>query len=243
MQDDHVEKLLGKGSVPEGCFDVTIERVFVRTKSPSARSRPDEPEVYKKLDSHTKFDAIGDLNRLAEYPMTLRIVRRQLPRKDGDKNTAHDRWLNLVTNLTGPEFKAKWLVRTYKRRWNHEVNYNFLKHVVGLENPKTRDLDRAGMEAWGRIILSDCCSLATSRILSKKGRGRKHKRARDLTTTFKGMLDKIRDKRKKLIRKVRGKRKRNLERACGRHTHAVIGGRHYERRRRSRSPASRGYRH
>lgn len=243
MQDDQVEKLLGRGDVPEGCFDVTIERVFVRTASLAARTRPDEPGIYKQVDSRCKFDAIGGLDRRAEYPMTLRVVRRQLPRRDGDKNATHDRWPDLVTDLTGPEFKAKWLVRTYKRRWSHEVSYNHLKHVVGLENPKTRDLDRVGMEAWGRIILFNCCSLATSRILSKRGRGRRHKRSRDLTTAFKGMLDKIRGKRKKLFGRGEGRRKANLERACARHTHAVIGGRHFERRRRNKSPASRGYRH
>ena len=240
--DDMVGKLFGEEDVPEGCFDVTIERMFVRTECLSARSRPDEPEIYKHVKSKTRFDAIARGSR-AEYTMTLRIVRRQLPRTDKDRNDSRDRWLNLVTNLPAWEFRAKWLVRTYKRRWRHEVNYNHLKHVVGLENPKTRDLDRAGMEAWGRIILYNCCSLATTRILSKRGRGKKLKRARNLTHAFKGMLRKIRRKVRKRLGRARGKRKMDLEWACSRHTHAVIGGRHYDRRKRNKSPASRGYRH
>ena len=231
MQDDQVEKLLGKGNVPEGCFDITVERVFVRSGSLSARTRPDEPGIYKQLSSSTKFDAIGEFNRLAEYPMRLRVVRRMLPRRDGDKNRSGDRWLNLVTDLAGHEFKAKWLVRTYKRRWGHEVGYLHLKKVVGMEDPKTRVFERAEMEVWGRMILYNACALGTNKVLSKRLRGKKLKRRRDLTTAFKGMMFKI-----------RGARVDNLVKACKRHTHTVVGGRHFPRRRRNKSPAKMGHR-
>ena len=116
-RDDWVEDLLGKENVPDGCFDITVERIFVRTESLAARSRPDEPGIYKRIKSTTRLDAIGAFNRRAEYPMTLRIVRRRIPGRDGD-GRGKDRWLNLVTNLSGPEFTAKWLVRTYKKRWS-----------------------------------------------------------------------------------------------------------------------------
>lgn len=228
--DDMVGKLFGTQGVPEGCFDVTIERVFVRTASLAARSRPDEPHLYKHVRSGTRFDAIARGSR-AEYPMALRVVRRAIPRRDRDKNATGDLWLNLVTNLPAGEFRARWLVRTYKRRWDHEVAFKHLKKVVGLENPKTRQLERAGMEAWGRVILFNCCSLGTARALSKRSRGPRRKRRRDLTTAFKGML-----------RRIRGG-EADLGAVCGRHTHVEIGGRSFERRRRNKSPASRGYRH
>ena len=163
-RDDWVEDLLGKENVPDGCFDITVERIFVRTESLAARSRPDEPGIYKRIKSTTRLDAIGAFNRRAEYPMTLRIVRRRIPGRDGD-GRGKDRWLNLVTNLSGPEFTAKWLVRTYKKRWSHEVGYRHLKKVVGMGDPKTRDFDRAGAEVWGRLILYNACSLGTSMVL------------------------------------------------------------------------------
>ena len=115
MRDDHVEGLLGRGAVPGGCLDATVERVFVRTRSAADRTRPGEPEIYRWVDGRRRFDAIGELNWHAEYPMTLRVVRRRLPRRDGDGNDAGDRWLNLVTNLPAGEFPARWLVRTYRR--------------------------------------------------------------------------------------------------------------------------------
>ena len=79
MQDDHVERLLEKGDVREGCFDVTVERVFARTSSARARTRPDEPEKYRCLERRTRFDAIGLDDRASEYLMALRVVRRRLP--------------------------------------------------------------------------------------------------------------------------------------------------------------------
>jgi hypothetical protein len=192
LRDDHVEGLLGRGAVPEGCFDVTVERVLVRTRSVAARTRPDRPEIYRWVDSRKRFDAIGAFNGLAEYPVTLRVVRRRLPGKDKDGNPSKDRWLNLVTNLPAGEFPARWLVRTYKKRWSHEVGFRHLKKVVGMEDPKTRVFERAGMEAWGRLILYNACSLGARGVLARKSRGAKRKRARDLTTAYKGMLRMIR---------------------------------------------------
>jgi len=231
MQDDHVEGLLGRGNVPEGCFDVTVERVLTRTRSAAARTRPDEPEIYRCLDGRTRFDAIGRSDRASEYAVRARVVRRRLPGKDKDKSASKDRWLNLVTNLPAGEFTAKWLVKTYKRRWGHEVGYRHLKKVVGMEDPKTRDFGRAGMEVWGRLILYNACSLGTRKALSRRHRGAKRKRARDLTTAFKAMMELMRG------------RDVNLEAVCARHTHVVVGGRHFGRRARNKSPARRGYRH
>ena len=231
MQDDQVEKLLGGDCVPEGCFDLTFERVFVRTRSAAARTRPDEPGMYKCLDRRTRFDAIAGSDRASEYPMALRVVRRRLPGTGGDRDGRKDRWLNVVTNLPAGEFPARWLVRTYRRRWSHEVGYRHLKKVVGMEDPKTRDFERAGMEVWGRIILYNACSLGTGKALSRRLRGTARRRARDLTTTYKAMMELPRGGSV------------DLGAVCARHTHVVAGGRHFGRRPRNKSPARSGYRH
>lgn len=229
-RDDWVEKFMGAGGVPEGCFDVDVERVFVRTRSLSARSRPDEPGVYRRIRPATRLDGIERGGR-GELAMAVRIVRREIPRRDGDPNDAGDRWLNLVTNLRAPEFPARRLVRTYKRRWRQEVGFRHLKHVVGMRDPRTRDFERAGEEVWGRLTLYNACSLGTGPALRRGRRGRTRRRAPDLTTAFKAML-----------RLIRG-RDVDVEAVCARHTHVVEGGRHFARRKRTRSPPRLGYRH
>ena len=65
-RDSWVEKFLG--DVPEGCFDVTVMRVIVRTRSLSARSRPDEPEIYRQIRPATRFDGIARGRRWSRLP-------------------------------------------------------------------------------------------------------------------------------------------------------------------------------
>lgn len=231
MQDDRVEGLLGKGRVSGGCFDVTVERVFARTSSARARTRPDEPEIYRCLGRRTRFDAIGVGDRASEYPMALRVIRRRLPVTGGGKGAKKGRWLDLVTNLPAGEFEAKWLVRTHGRRWGHETCYRHLKKVVGMEDPKTRVFERAAMEVWGRIALHNACSLATRKALARRLRGRRRRRARDLATAYKAVMEMVRGAEV------------DIEAVCARHTHVVAGGRRFGRRPRNKSPAKLGYRH
>lgn len=229
-RDDWVEKFVGAGEVPEGCFDEDVERVIIRTRSLSARSRPDEPEAYRQIKSTVRFDGIGRGTR-DERPLAVRIVRRAIPRRDGDPNGTGDRWLNLAANLPRGEFPARRVVRTYRLRWTEEVGFRHLKHVVGMRDPRTRDFDRARDEVWGRLTLYNACVLGTRATLRKRRRGRKRRRATDLTMAFKAML-----------RLVRG-HDVDVEAVLGRHAHVVEGGRHFARRKRNRSPPRMGYRH
>ena len=229
-RDDWVEKFLGRDDVPEGEFDVTAERVFVRTSILAARTRPDEPGLYRQIRSTTRLDALPRGGR-GEYAMRVRIVRRRIPKRDGDPRGEGDRWLNIVTDLEGPGFRARWLVRTYRRRWGHEVGYRHLKHVVGMRDPRSGDYDLARDEVWGRLILHNVCSLGTAGARGRARRAREHKRKVDLTSAFKAMLAKARGE------------DADVEAVAGTHTHAVVPGRHFERRKRNRSPPRKQYRH
>lgn len=229
-RDDWVRVFLGASEVSEGCFDVTAERILVRTKSVSARSRPEDPSIYRRIKSDTRLDGIAHGSR-DELPMAVRIVRRAVPRRDGDPNAHGDRWLNLVTNLPEGEFRARRLVRAYRMRWSQEVGFRHLKHVVGMRDPKSRDLGRAGDEVWGRLTLYNACALGTRAALARRRRGSSKRRATDLTMAFKAML-----------RLVRGEEV-DVEAVAARNTHVVEGGRHFDRRKRNRSPPRMGYRH
>ncbi len=230
-RDDWVENFVGEDELPDGCFDLSVERVIIRTASLRARSRPDEPSVYRRIKSTTRFDGIERGSR-DEFSLSVRIVRRAIPKRDGDPNPSGDKWLNLVTNLPEGEFRARWLVRTYKKRWSQEVGFRHLKHVVGMRDPRTRDFDRAGEEVWGRLTLYNVCSLGTRAERQRTHRGRKHKRAPDLTMAFKAML-----------RLIHGVKKVDVEAVTKRNTHVVEGDRHFDRRKRNRSPPRLGYRH
>ncbi len=230
-RDDWVERFVGEDELPDGCFDLDVERVIIRTESLKARSRPDEPSACRQIKSTTRFDGIGRGSR-DEFALAVRIVRRTAPKRDGDPNPSGDKWPDLVTNLPRWEVRARWLVRTYKKRWRQEVGFRHLKHVVGMRGPRTRDFDRAGEEVWGRLILYNVCSLGTRAERQRTHRGRKHKRAPDLTMAFKAMM-----------RLIHGVKRVDVEAVTKRNTHVVEGGRHFERRKRNRSPPRLGYRH
>ena len=233
-RDDWVERLVGEDKLPKGEFDVTIERILVRTRSTKSRTRPDEPEIYRQINHDTKLDAIPRGSR-GEWPVTLRIVRKRVRGRDGDRKRGHSKskWLNIVTNLTDTrEYTAEWLARTYKLRWGHEVGYRHLKHAVGALVPKTRDYDRARTEFWGRLILYNACSVGSSRALARGGRkGRKHVRPADVTTAFKGMM--------RILRGI----KVRLEEVCAKNTHVAEPGRHFARKEIRKSNHGLGYRH
>lgn len=228
-RDCWVEAFLGEGGVPEGEFDLTAERVFVRTRSLAARSRPGEPGLYRQIKSTTRLDAIPKGGR-GEWALRVRVVRVAVPQRDGDPDRG-DAWMNLVTDLGVGEWDADGLAGLYMRRWEHEVGYGHLKNVCGLRDPRTRDYDRARMEVWGRLILFNACSLGTRDAVSRRHAGRRRERAPDLKTSFKGMR-----------RALRGAAV-DLAAVAARCAHSVPPtGRHYGRRRRNRSPAKLGHR-
>ncbi|MBR3384978.1 MAG: transposase [Atopobiaceae bacterium] len=228
-RDCWVEGFLGEGKVPEGEFDLEEERVFVRTRSLAARTRPDEPEAYRRIKSTTRLDALPSGGR-GEWALRVRGVRARVPAHDEDPDQG-DAWMNLVTDNPEDEMGAGDLPSLYMMRWEHEVSYGHLKNVCGLRDPRTRDYDRARMEVWGRLILFNVCSLGTRDALASSHAGRRLRRAPDLKTSFKGMR-----------RAMRGVVV-DLAAVASRCTHSVPpAGRRYPRRRRNRSPAKLGHR-
>lgn len=58
-KDLYVERLLGI-DMPEGEgeFDVTVERLVVRSNSQKGRSHPEKPEIYRFIDKNANFDYV-----------------------------------------------------------------------------------------------------------------------------------------------------------------------------------------
>ena len=270
-RDEWARRVLGD-DFAGGEFDVTVDRYFTRSRRVDGRSRPDEPELYRVIDSATPFDALPKGSR-GEYHMRLRFVRVAIPAaKDGDaedenepsgtggdaatakadagekakadgkgekddkdeedKNDKKDHWITIVTNLTAEEgFDAQALVALYGVRWAEEVGIRYLKHTCGMRDPRCRDYERAEQEIWGRVILASACALATAGV-EKPEPGPKRERAVDVTMAFKAFL-----------RMLAGRADVNLEAVCGRFTHSVRPGRHFERRKSKESRVRLCYRH
>ena len=229
--DAWVRRLL-REELPGGEFDLVVERVLARTSSLAARSRPGEPRLYRVFRARRRLDVLAPGSR-AEYAVRLRVVRLRLPDRDGD-GAGGDRWLNLVTDLGAGEFPPRALADLYAMRWGEEVGFSHLKHVVGMETPRTLDLGRALQEAWGRLVLYDACSLGTSGV-PEPADGDEHPRATDRTDAFKCFMDMLRGRVRRAAHDV--------EAYAARLSHSVRPGRGHPRRKRPKSPPKSGYRH
>ena len=237
-RDDWARRLLGDDDA-EGELDVTVERFLTRSRRTGLRSRPDEPGLYRVIDSKTRLDVLPK-GSMEEYRVTLRFVRVRIPADgDGDADGGKakgkgggSRWLTIVTDLTEEDgFDAQAIVELYSIRWSQEVGIRYLKHTCGMKDPRCRDYDRAVQEIWGRLALASSCALATSGAEDPEP-GPKHERAIDVTMAFKAFL-----------RLLRGREDVDVEKICGRYTQSVREGRSCERRKSKESRVSLCYRH
>ena len=96
-KDSWVRALL-RDELPEGEFDLSVERCVMRTSRKSARSRPGEPWLYRTIRACRRFDALAPGSD-GEWWCRLRVVRLRLPAPAG----SGARWLNLVTDLPASE--------------------------------------------------------------------------------------------------------------------------------------------
>ena len=220
-KDSWVRALL-RDELPEGEFDLSVERCVMRTSRKSARSRPGEPLLYRTIRACRRFDALAPGSD-GEWWCRLRVVRLRLPAHAGSKA----RWLNLVTDLPASELDAGALADLYAERWSQETGFLHLKQAVGLDAPRTRDYARAVQELWGRLVLYDACSLGTSGV-PEPAPGPKRLRATDRTAAFKAFMRMLRD----LVRA----RRLDVAAFAARHAHSVRVGRSHRRRKRPKSP-------
>ena len=126
-RDDWARRLLGDDDA-EGELDVTVERFLTRSRRTDLRSRPDEPGLYRVIDSKTRLDVLPK-GSMEEYRVTLRFVRVRIPADgDGDADEGKARgkakgggsnWLTIVTDLTEEDgFDAQAIVELYSIRWS-----------------------------------------------------------------------------------------------------------------------------
>ena len=137
---------------------ITVSRIIVRSKKKSFRSMPDNPELYRFVDSYTAFDYI-DYGAQDEFPLSLRVVRVKIP--DGG-------YENLITNLPPEEFDLFELCDLYHLRWKIENSFRELKHVIGSQDFGCRIFEYVIHEVWARLILYNFCSRITALALIEK---------------------------------------------------------------------------
>lgn len=156
----YVDRLL-RDDLPstDGEFDVTVDRIIIRTKRKQFLAKLEHPmELCRYIDLNTRFDFI-DANAEGVYPMTLRVVRVKIPGGGYE---------NLITNLPASEFGLPELCDLYHFRWKIENSYRELKHAIGAQDFGCRIFEYVIHEVWARLLLYNFCSRITALVVINK---------------------------------------------------------------------------
>ncbi len=158
-KDLYIERLLREDRPQnEEEFDLSIDRIIVRTKAKKNYSRPENPELYRFVDKNTLFDYI-EPGAKGEYPLHLRVVRVKI--KEGV-------YENLITNLPKEEFDLVELRILYYLRWGIETSFRELKHAVGASDFHCKSFEYVTHEIWARLLLYNFCSRVTACTVIKQ---------------------------------------------------------------------------
>ncbi len=184
IKKSNIQRLL-RDLMPENEeeFDITVDRIIVRTNAKKNRSLPDHPELYRYIDKNTAFDYI-EPSSPGEYHLCLRAVCVKI-----DEGT----YEYLVTNLSRDEFDLRALCDLYHLRWGCETFFRELKHVIGASDFHSKSLEYVTHEVWSRLILYNFCSRITALVVVEQ-KDTKHQYQVNYTMAIKNCHDYLRQK-------------------------------------------------
>ncbi len=225
-KDLYIERLL-RDDLPNGReeFDIAVERIVTRSNAKSKRSRPDSMELYRYVDSNTKFDYI-EPGSPDEYPLRLRVARVQI---------ADGVYENLITNLPASEFDMEALRTLYYIRWGLETAFRYLKHAVGAADFHCKSFENVTHEVWARLILFNCCAAITALAVPEQTEGSKHIYRVNYTMATKNTHTFLRQKETEVPIAIIAIIENYIQ--------PVRPERYFERRHRYQTPLKFGYRH
>lgn len=225
-KDLYVDRLLREDRPSEGEeFDVTVERIIIRSKRKKFLSSLEHPmDLYRYIDLNTRFDFI-EANAEGEYPLTLRVVRVKIPGGGYE---------NLITNLPADEFGLAELCDLYHLRWKIENSYRELKHILGAKDFNCRAFEYIIHEVWARLILYNVCSRITAIAIVEKN-GKKHAHQVNFTMAIKNTHT--------FLRQKSGEIPINIIGLIRKYTNPIRPGRNFMRNHRYQPPMKFTYRH
>ena len=147
--------LSGLRLLPEGEFDVFVQRTLTKKKTNEVKAKPD---VFKIIEGSSTFDFL-DLHTNKFYPISFRVVRFKITEVSYE---------TVITNLDQSEFPPQELKSLYKMRWGIETSFRELKYAVGLNNFHSKKREHIIQEVFARIIMYNFAEMITSYVVISK---------------------------------------------------------------------------
>ena len=208
----------------KGEFDKEYKITFTRRINNDIKSKP---EKYITIMHNQNFDYLDESNHF--YEANYRFIRIRIDGKDEQYET-------IITNLPSDEFTNDDIKELYKLRWDIEVSYRHLKYSVNLNALHCKRRDFIRQEIWARMIMFNISMIIIEEAYKHKFK-KKHRKY-EYKINIARAIHLIRDS----ITKRKGGAPPDLLELITKEILPVRPGRSFERKTRSHSFASFGYR-
>jgi len=94
-----------------------------------------------------------------EYEISLCVLRFSIG------NSTYE---NIITNLPENESRAEEIKEIYHLRWDIEISFFTLKHIIAAVNLQSKSRWMITHEIWARLILINFCSYITGQVTFEK---------------------------------------------------------------------------
>ena len=207
-----------------GEFDENASTIFTRKQTAETKQNPGK---YTILVQNQNFDYLDESNHF--YEANYRFIRIRTDGKDEQYET-------IITNLSSDEFTSEDIKELYKLRWDIEVSYRHLKYSVNLNALHSKRRDFIRQEIWARMVMFNISMIIIEEAYKLKFK-KKHRKY-EYKINIARAIHLIRDS----ITKRKGGAPPDLLELIAKEILPVRPGRSFERRTRSHSFVSFGYR-
>ena len=208
----------------KGEFDKEYKITFTRRINNDIKSKP---EKYITIMHNQNFDYLDESNHF--YEANYRFIRIRIDGKD-------EKYETIITNLPSDEFTSEDIKELYKLRWDIEVSYRHLKYSINLNALHSKRRDFIRQEIWARMIMFNISMIIIEEAYKLKFK--KKDRKYEYKINIARAIHLIRDS----ITKRKGGAPPDLLELITKEILPVRPGRSFERRTRSHSFVSFGYR-
>ena len=205
-------------------FDKQVDITFTNKHTNDIKSQPNK---YITIMPNQKFDYLDSNNHF--YEASYRFVRIRIDGKDEQYET-------IITNLPKDEFNSSDIKELYKLRWDIEVSYRHLKYSVNLNALHCKRRDFIKQEIWARMIMFNISMIIIEEAYKLKFK--KKDRKYEYKINIARAIHLIRDS----ITKRKGGAPPDLLELIAKEILPVRPGRSFERKTKSHSFVSFGYR-
>lgn len=157
LDQDSRSSMLSTLGLPEGEFDVQVNKILTQRRVKLFESRPD---MFKVLSSTTRFDFL-DYDDRDFYPISFRVVRFRLETGEYE---------SILTNLSPDEFPASAIKEIYSLRWGIETSFRQLKYAIGLPQFHAVQMNSVMQEIYAKLTAFNFCSTVAQHIKIKNTR-------------------------------------------------------------------------